>query len=127
MATFQKVPVKGGKIRHRVIIRLKGNPPQSATFDRLTDARKWAQSIESAMRERRYFPGRETLKHTVADLLDRYSGETLEDFSATERRNRERQLKWWRQRLGHRLLADLTSAAISEALTALRRGGGPSG
>ncbi|MFA5593355.1 MAG: hypothetical protein WC989_08600 [Micavibrio sp.] len=34
---------------------MRGQPTQLAAFDRLTDARKWAQDTESAIRDGRYF------------------------------------------------------------------------
>ncbi len=50
MATINKHVSKTGKISFRVRIQLKGYPVQSATFTRLTDARKWAASTESAIK-----------------------------------------------------------------------------
>ena len=51
----------------------------------------------------------------------------LETFAPNERRNRVRQLAWWRQQLGPLTLGDLTPAAISQTLTLLKSGSGPSG
>ena len=45
-------------------VRLKGYPQQIETFDRLTDARKWATQAEAAIRERRHFKTVEAQKHT---------------------------------------------------------------
>ena len=50
MANIQEVVGKSG-VKYRVLIRLKGCPPQSATFARKTDAKKWAQDTESAIRD----------------------------------------------------------------------------
>lgn len=58
--------------RYQVKVRLQGRPPQSATFDRLKDAKAWAASTESAIRERRYFRVWEASRHTVADLIQEY-------------------------------------------------------
>ncbi|MDP9122851.1 MAG: tyrosine-type recombinase/integrase, partial [Acidobacteriota bacterium] len=35
-----------------VQVRLRGYPPQTASFERKTDARKWVQETESALRNR---------------------------------------------------------------------------
>jgi integrase len=126
MATIQTVSGKGGK-SYRVLIRLRGYPTQTETFSRLTDARRWAVQTEAAIRENRHFGSQESAKHTVEELLDRYADEMLESFADNERRNRVRQLDWWRQQLGHLTLADLTPAVISKALTLLKSGSGPSG
>lgn len=72
MATFEKRTTLDGKIVHRVNIRLKGYPVESATFERLTDARKWAQQTETAIREGRYFKTIESKRHTLAETIDRY-------------------------------------------------------
>ena len=52
MAYIEERKTKDGKTHSRVLIRLKGYPKASATFDRITDAKKWAQKTEVAMRER---------------------------------------------------------------------------
>lgn len=71
MASIQKRTLKNGEVSYRVQVRLKGHPVQRATFNRLTDARKWAKSTEAAMRERRYFKTSESQKHTVSDMIKR--------------------------------------------------------
>ena len=63
--------------RYRVQIKLKGFPAQSATFERKTDARKWAQQTESAMREGRHFKTIEAKRHTVGEMIDRYKKSIL--------------------------------------------------
>ena len=72
MANIQERKSKDGKTTYRVQIRLKGYPSQTATFSRKTDARKWVQQIESAIREGRHFKTAESKKHTLGDLIDRY-------------------------------------------------------
>lgn len=51
MATITTRTGKDGKLTYRVRVRLKGHAVQSATFARKTDARKWIQDTESAIRE----------------------------------------------------------------------------
>ena len=43
MAVIEKRRSTEHGTRYRVKIRLKGFPPQTATFERLTDAKRWAQ------------------------------------------------------------------------------------
>lgn len=50
MATFEKRLQSDDTVRFRTKIRIKGVPTQSASFPRLTDARRWAQGIEAAIR-----------------------------------------------------------------------------
>lgn len=54
MSTIQKRRGVKGKETYTVTIRLKGVHSQTATFDRLTDAKQWSASTESSIRERRY-------------------------------------------------------------------------
>ena len=72
MATITERTAKDGKPRYKAEIRLKGYPAQTATFKRKTDANKWIQDTESAIREGRHFKTVEAKKHTFADLADRY-------------------------------------------------------
>ncbi|MDD5227803.1 MAG: site-specific integrase [Methylococcales bacterium] len=99
------------KTRFTCDIRLKGYPPQRATFKRLTDAKKWVQDTESAIREGRHFKTIESKKHTLADLIDRYIKDVLPTKPKSERRQRQN-LEWWRDKLGVYVLADITPALI---------------
>lgn len=118
MANIEQRRSSDGALTYRVKIRLKGQRPVSATFTRLTDAKRWAQRTEAAMRDGRYFRTNEAQKHTVADLIDRYLQEG-HVASLKSGKDRQRQLLWWKAQLGHLSLADLTAAAITEARTAL--------
>jgi len=72
MGTIEKRLTDDGYETFRAKVRLKGFPNQSATFKRKTDAKKWIQDTESAIREGRYFATAESKRHTVANLIDRY-------------------------------------------------------
>lgn len=111
MASIEKRTRLNGVKSYRVKIRLKGYPQQSATFQRLSDAKKWAVQTEAAIREGRYFKIIEAKKHTLAQLIERYINSLL--LSKTKKTNDKiRQLKWWQQKLGSYLLADITPALI---------------
>lgn len=107
---------------YRVMVRLKGHPTESATFTRETDAARWAQDTESAIREGRYFRTAEAKKHTVAELIDRYQAEVLSEKPQRKRRDQERHLKWWKGELGDYTLADVTPPLIAERKGILARG-----
>lgn len=111
MATITKRKDLDGKPYYTVQVRLKGYPAQTATHKRLTDAKKWAQDTESAIREGRHFKTAEAKKHTFADLVDRY----IKDVLPTKPKQAVRQkmqLEWWREKMGVYLLADVTPALI---------------
>lgn len=127
MATIQKRKTQDGEIRYFVQVRLKGFPPQRATFQRKTDARIWAENTESAIRERRYFKTAEAQKRTLAELVDRYIDDVLPTRPKSEKKYKA-QLKVWRKRLGDYTLADVTPALIAQERDKLlaektRRGG----
>lgn len=118
MANIEKRETPDGNITFRVKVRLRGHPVQSATFDRLTDAKKWAQDTESNIRNRRHFKYSEAKKHTLADLIDRYLV-WVEKRNPKRHKDIEPRLKWWKTQLGHCLLADLNKAIIAEKLEKL--------
>ena len=114
MATFDKHTANDGKVTYRVRIRMKGCPLQTASFDRLTDARRWAQQTEAAIREGRYFKTREAQRHTLAELIDRYVVDVLPRKSPGNINAQRGQLTWWREQLGAVTLADLTPPLLAE-------------
>jgi integrase len=121
MAYIQERKTNDGKTHFRVQIRLRGFPICSATFERKTDAKLWAQQTEAAMREGRYFKTNESKKHTVAALVDRY----IENIVPTKPKNasaRIAQLNWWKEQIGHCLLSDLSPALIAEKRDQLLKG-----
>jgi len=113
MATIETRQTPEGKISYRVKIRIHGFPAQSATFDRKTDARQWAQQTESEMREGRYFKTTQAKKYTVADLIKRY-----QDYQSVRNPKRAASvamyLDWWKDEIGAYTLADITKALIIE-------------
>ncbi len=55
MATITERIAQDGTKSFKAEVRLKGYQQQRATFKRKTDARKWVQDTESAIREERHF------------------------------------------------------------------------
>src|SRR5215471_18748928 len=98
MASIEKRPGPDGQTVFRVKVRLKGTSPVTATFERLTDARRWAQSTETAIRERRHFPGAESRRRTVGEVIDRYERDVL-PHKPRSAKDQMRQLRWWKARL----------------------------
>lgn len=112
MASIEK-RIHSGKITYRVKIRLKGFPDQTASFDRITDAKNWAQLTEAAIREGRHFKTTESKKHTLAKTIERY----IKDVLPTKPKSVYAQtihLNWWKEELGDYTLADITSSLISQ-------------
>ncbi|MGZ8216953.1 tyrosine-type recombinase/integrase [Methylomagnum sp.] len=113
MANIEKRTTQDGKTAYRVKVRLKGYPAQTATFDRLTDAKKWASATESAIREGRHFKTTEAKKHTLAELIDRYTLDVLAK-NPKAAGDRKHHLQWWKDAIGAYALADITPALLGE-------------
>ena len=120
MATIQKRQNESNVTSYRVQVRLKGHPPQTATFLRLTDAKKWAQQTETAIREGRHFKTVEAKKHTLREAIVRYQREILPRKKDGE--NQAHHLVWWQSRLGDYRLFDITPALIIEHRSQLLEG-----
>jgi len=102
MATIQKRISKDGATSYRVQIRLKGFPPESASFERLTDAKEWAKKTEANMKAGRHFGA--SKRHTFNELADEY----LPHAKDTVR------LAYWRGIFGADTLDTITPARISK-------------
>lgn len=98
---------------YTALIRMKGVPPQSATFKRKSDAKQWIQETETAIRENRHFKTVEAKKRTLEELINEYRENIL------PQRNRDKgtvegQLLWWEENLGKYTLANINSQLITE-------------
>jgi integrase len=121
MANIEKRRSKTGELSYRAKVRLKGFEEQSATFERLTDAKKWAAATESAIREGRHFKTSKAKQHTLGELIARYKRDVL-PTKPKSAKDQERQLDWWAAVLGHKTLADVTPALLAEARDKLASG-----
>ena len=121
MAYIQKRVTADGRTRYRVQIRKKGYPTQTATFERLTDARKWARDTEADIDHGRHFKTVAAKKHTFAELIDRYIEDVL-PTKGRQRKNQLYQLRWWKPQLGPYTLADVTPDKIAECRGKLAKG-----
>ncbi|MDH5767297.1 MAG: site-specific integrase [Gammaproteobacteria bacterium] len=121
MAYIQERKNSNGKKSYRVQVRLKGYPTQTATFERKTDAKNWAQQTETAIREGRHFKSSEAKRHTVTELIDRYTRDVL-DKNPKKKRDQGHHLEWWKDEIGSYTLADTTPALIVECRDKLASG-----
>lgn len=126
MASIQKRKSKNGAETYRVRVRMRGFPCQTATFARITDARKWASKIETEIREGKYFNIAESRKHTLGELIDRYLDIELPKKPRSEKLQRT-QLNYWKNALGCYLLVDITPALIVQERERLHQQPTPKG
>lgn len=125
MASIEKRLNDDGASSYRVKIRIKGHAPESATFDRLTDARQWAAKTEADIKAGRHFGI--SKRHTLNDLFDRYEASELKKLKSAL--SVKARLNWWRDIHGDALLSNLTPDVIAKARDKLaktpkQRGGG---
>ena len=120
MASFKTRKNVDGVVSYTAEIRLKGFPPQSATFTRKTDAKRWAAATETAIRENRYFKSAEAKKHTLAELIDRYIAEILP--TKPKAVSQRHQLEWFKAEIGSYALCDITAAKLVQCRSQLASG-----
>jgi len=120
MASIQRLlsPLTG-RITYRVQVRLRGHPSQSGTFRNRKDAERWASSIESGIRESRYFPHALARRTSFAALAERYAHSVLADARPARRTNALHHMAWWLVRLGTLNLAEITPDHIAQGRDAL--------
>lgn len=102
-----------GDYQYQAIIRRKGYPSQTKTFETKAEARKWARDVESQMDQGRFRDRREVESTTLGEALERY----LTTVTPTKKghvaeRNRIKQLQ--RHPLSLRSLDSLRSRDFAE-------------
>ncbi len=112
MASIRERHLADGTKTYQVQLRLRGKKPIAATFRRKTDAIKWIQQTESAIREGRFFPSAYSKRKTVSEMIDRFLYEELPSRPKF-RHEYKSQLNFWRKELGHLRLSDVTQFEIS--------------
>jgi integrase len=112
MATIQKRKNKNGTTSYRVMIRLDdGLPATYKTFPTFQEAKEWSIQEEAKRRQGTYFPESVKKKHTVTQLIDRYSEYIRPDIKT--RKDILRQLTWWKNKIGQYSLNHITPDFIS--------------
>lgn len=93
--------------RWRVLVRVKGHPTASKTFNGRKAAEDWGRATEDALRAGKAVPGDAP---TLAELIDRYAKEMarFKPLTATKRGN----LKRWAESLGERTVDTLTGQDV---------------
>lgn len=107
MASIEKRTTKDGKTSYRVKVRVRGFPPESATFERMSDAKHWAAQTESDMKSGRHFGA--SKRHTFKELGIEYEKHAADLRSFDDRKQH---LDRWRAEFGADLLSDITPQRI---------------
>lgn len=114
MATIQERKKKNGKTTYKVVIRVKGYPTMTASFDRLTSAKQWIGENEPQMRAGKHLIDYEAKKHTLNELIDRYIKIELPKRKEHDYKKYKMHLDWWSNQIGKCLLSKITPALLSE-------------
>lgn len=114
MGSIREIPKADGSTSYHAEVRLRGYPIQRETFRTKSLAKKWIQDTESSMRDGRHFKTVEAKRHTVGELIDRFISQWLPKAPKSQVKQTAL-LTWWKNRLGHLILADLTPNIIAEA------------
>ena len=120
MASIQRlISPLTGRVSYRVQVRLRGYPSRSGTFRNRKDAERWASSIESGIREGRYFPHALARRIRFNALAERYVESVLADAPPARRSNAKHHIAWWLDRLGTLYLAEITLDHVAQGREAL--------
>jgi integrase len=120
MASIQRItsPLTGA-VSYRAQVRVKGQATQSNTFPNRKEAQQWANSIEIAIRENRYFPQARAARLMFTSIVERYLDSALGELTEAERATRRQQLTWWAKQFVGRTLSEITADRVAEGRDAL--------
>ena len=119
MASFNKrVSKKTGKTCWRARVRCAGTPDLSATFSRLTDAKRWAAQTEASVQSGKYLLVAESKRRNLDDVLDLYVPEIMQRLK--DPFSRIEHLTYWRSKLGPLTLEKIRPHIIKPYREALR-------
>lgn len=120
MASIQRItsPLTG-ETSYRAQVRVKGQKAQSQTFPNRKEALKWANSVETSIRENRFFPQAKASRLTFSSIVERYLRDSIGNLSETEQAARKQQLQWWAKFFEGKVLSEVTAEQVAEGRDAL--------
>jgi integrase len=118
MASIVKRTSRGRTVYQAKIRLTTGST--SATFDKLTDAKRWAAETESAIRRGAYFDDHR--KHTLSEAIEAYL-QSPRFLRLAERETRAAHLRWWAEQYGALPLARLTADKLAQGRDKLKAKG----
>ena len=113
MASIKERKRKSGSV-YLAEIRLRGHLPVSKTFRRKNEAKRWASQAEAEILSGRVLSNGIKNYRTLADAIDRYLQEPLPGSEKTVSEYAW-MLRFWKERLGHLNLSEITPANESVA------------
>lgn len=98
MGTIREITKKDGSVMHHAEIRLRDHPPQRQSFRTKTQAKKWIQDTEAAIRDGRYKGLSAARKHTVGELIDHFIEQCVPQHSIYYPKKVQLLLRWKQER-----------------------------
>jgi hypothetical protein len=121
MVSIQKRKTKSGRVSYRILVRVRGCPGISATFNKSSDAVKSGQEREAEFRLNRHFGFTlENINRILSKVMDQYRSQVLphkKDIAI-----QTIQLNWWKAQIGSLRLCDISPYTIFECRQILQRG-----
>ena len=115
MATFVQRKGPGGKRVWQALIRRRGYPQQTRTFDTKAAAEGWVASIECEMASGRFISRSEAEATTLAEALNRYQNEIV---ARKHTKGEDAIIRWWAALpLARRPMASIRGKDIAAAVT----------
>ncbi|MEO7205706.1 MAG: site-specific integrase [Steroidobacteraceae bacterium] len=116
MASIQRIvsPLTDA-VSYRAQVRVKGRPSESETFPNRKEAKEWAASVETAIREGRHFPHAKSRRTSFDALAADYVATVLAEFDEVQGATRTQQLTWWAEQFKGLTLAEITPDRVSKA------------
>ena len=114
MPTIRKRTTSTGENRYQAIVRVKGYPPQTATFNTERKAQKWARNTEVSIEDGKHFKKAGAKNHTFGEMIDRYLKHVMPRKSPRQQSLQTTQLMWWKIQLGPYTLGDVTTPMLAE-------------
>lgn len=119
MARIRERKLANGKVTYAVEICRKGFPSKSATFPKLSEGKRWAEDVEYEIRHTKYFKNYQAKKKTASELIDRFIEEVVPVKGAYAKVSQVKMLHWWKKKIGHHTLFEVTPSVISKCKSML--------
>lgn len=114
MASIFKRKSKDGKsFTWRAVVRIKGYPTASKSFERKQEAEDWGQETERRIKQSQFNYSQHKNQYTYAQLISRIYGDGALDHHRSLEKTRS-QYEYWKNRLGDYALVRITPELISK-------------
>ncbi|MEI8366730.1 MAG: site-specific integrase, partial [Parachlamydiaceae bacterium] len=126
LPSFEPCPKDGKSFTWRAVVRIKGFPTASKSFERKQEAEDWGQETERGIKQGQFKFAMHKKQHTYAELIDRLHSDGALEHHRSFKKVRS-QYEYWQRRIGTYALVHITSELISKERQLLMEGLTPKG